>query len=138
MTKIRRTLNQFGLAATHPRAVILNCLWKRKDHPDADMVYQEVHQVIPSLSLDTVYRTLHLFASKRLLVKLALPTRRFRFDGGLEAHDHFLCTKCESITDIEPGKNYNGPFPKKVREVGQVQTLQRVYLGTCHGCIKAI
>ncbi|MDD2601149.1 MAG: Fur family transcriptional regulator [Kiritimatiellae bacterium] len=138
MKKIREELQQFGLAATHPRSVILRCLRERKDHPDAETVYQTVHQEIPSLSIDTVYRTLNLFASSGLIVHLAMPTHRFRFDGGVEPHDHFLCTTCEQIVDIEPEENDHQVFSEKVAALGQILSLQRVYLGTCHACKKAI
>jgi Fur family peroxide stress response transcriptional regulator len=136
MEAAQQTLHSSGLASTLQRASILKCLRGRTDHPDAEMVYETVHARIPSISLDTVYRTLNLFSKRGLIAQLAVPTHRFRFDGCVHEHDHFLCTRCERIEDIPRGAGATIAIPNGLRNIGAVQAVQRVYLGTCRSCLE--
>jgi len=65
-----------------------------------------------------------------------VPTHRFRFDGCLREHDHFLCTRCERIEDIESVARASAAFPDRLRHVGKVYSVQRVYLGACRSCLE--
>ena len=131
MVASRKTIQTSGLAATRQRVLILKFIQGRTDHPDAETVHQDVSCAMPSISLDTVYRALGLFTSKGLIQQLAVPTRCSRYDGCVEPHDHFLCTRCERIEDV-PGDT--SPLPEDVAKVGTVQSSQRTYIGLCHAC----
>lgn len=127
-------LKSRGLSTTRQRAAILKTMRMRHDHLDAEGVYMLLRRKMPSLSLDTVYRTLNRLAQEGLIQKLALPTHRFHFDGDLRSRDHFLCTACEKITDVELSEDASGAVPQSLDGIGHVQTLQRVFLGTCTAC----
>ena len=127
----RKIFHNAGVSATWQRALILTTLQARTDHPDAEALHQAVGVETPSISLDTVYRALSLFARNGLIQQLAVPTRRSRYDGCVAPHDHFLCTRCERIVDI-PG--VSSPLPDEVEKIGTVQSAQRTYLGLCHAC----
>ncbi len=134
MSHSHHLLKSRGIPVTRQRVLILNSMRERRDHPDAEAVFASIHAKMPSLSLDTVYRTLDLLARKGIILKLALPTHRFHFDGSVASHDHFLCTACEGIFDIEgPGAQLEF-VPEMLREIGEVHALQRVFLGACHAC----
>ena len=47
-----------GVKLTQQRLVILKEVFKRSDHPDAEMVFRAVRCKLPTVSLDTIYRTL--------------------------------------------------------------------------------
>ena len=51
-----------GLKHSRQREMIKSFLMTRKDHPTADMVYMNVRQQNPNISLGTVYRNLTLLA----------------------------------------------------------------------------
>ena len=137
MQKCYTKLKERGIASTSQRAHILKSMQIRTDHPDAEAVYTSMRANLPALSLDTVYRTLHLFAEKGLIQKLAVPTHRFRFEGRLHVHDHFLCTHCEAIIDVDCSDSPHSPVPVAVQAFGEVHVQQRVYLGICHACAAA-
>ena len=132
-----KKLRTNGLALTRKRTLILETMHGRHDHPDAEAVFGALRKRLPSLSLDTVYRTLNLFAEKGLIRQLAVPTHRFRFDGCLEPHDHFLCTQCEAVTDVRDVDAPPAPVPDALTEIGQVHARQQVFLGTCRRCAAA-
>ena len=50
-----------GLKLTHQRLVIYTELLKSLDHPSAESLYKRLEKTLPTLSLDTVYRTLATF-----------------------------------------------------------------------------
>lgn len=130
-----KQLREHGIALTSQRAYILNSMQARTDHPDVEAVYTSLRADLPALSLDTVYRTLHLFANKGLIKTLAVPTRRSRFEGRLHDHHHFLCTQCEMIADVESSESLCSTTPAAIQMIGEVHAQQRIYLGVCHACL---
>ena len=66
-----------ALKYSRQRQVIKDFLMSRKDHPTADVVYMNVRQEYPNISLGTVYRNLTLLADmgeiQRLRVRLLYP-----------------------------------------------------------------
>ena len=48
------------LKYSRQRESIKNYLYGREDHPTADMVYMDMRQEFPNISLGTVYRNLSL------------------------------------------------------------------------------
>ena len=130
----RKIFHNAGVSATWQRALILTALQARTDHPDAEALHQAVGVETPSISLDTVYRALSLFARNGLIQQLAVPTRRSRYDGCVAPHDHFLCTRCERIEDVPASASVSSPLPEEVRKIGTVQSSQQTYIGLCHAC----
>ena len=59
-----------GLKVTYQRLEIFNILANSYDHPSAEDIYKKVKPKIPTISFDTVYRTLALFDSYGLIAKV--------------------------------------------------------------------
>ena len=131
----QKTVKALGLPSTRQRSCILKTMRERYDHPDAEMVYETVHKKIPTLSRDTVYRTLALFAQEGLIVQLALPTRRFRYEGQMHEHAHFICTRCEAVLDVDVSSEAPQPIPQALADQAVVAGVQTVYIGTCRHCL---
>lgn len=72
----------------------------RSDHPTAEMVYQDVKEALPNISLGTVYRNLMLLAERGEILKLSMPDGPDRFDGNVQPHAHFLCKECGGFQDV--------------------------------------
>jgi len=83
-----------GIKLTHQRMEIFREVAQTGDHPDADQIFQRVRSRIPTVSLDTVYRTLWLLKDLGLVVPLHSSRERTRFDANLENHHHFICSQC--------------------------------------------
>mgnify|MGYP000341966070 CR=1 FL=1 len=83
------------------REAIVQYLTGRTDHPSAESVYQALRQTHPNISLGTVYRNLNLLTDIGEAVKISTPDGGDRFDGRLEPHNHFLCTKCGRLLDLD-------------------------------------
>lgn len=84
------------------REAILDFLSKRKDHPKADTVYDNVRKEFPNISLGTVYRNLTLLSDMGTIQKLAMGSGApDRFDFNSAPHYHFLCRECRKVMDLE-------------------------------------
>ena len=127
-----------ALKYSRQRESIKNYLMTTREHPTADEVYMEVKQEFPNISLGTVYRNLNLLTDIGDAVKISTPNGGDRFDGRLEPHNHFLCTKCGRLLDLELDM-------KSIEEVnrlaaenfdGIIQSSSMLFYGECSDCIK--
>lgn len=82
------------------RDLIKQNLASRYDHPTADMVYSSIREDLPNISLGTVYRNLRFLVEHGEALSLKLGNGREHFDGHVEPHYHFICTKCGAVEDI--------------------------------------
>ena len=82
------------------RELIKENLISRYDHPTADMVYNSIRQELPNISLGTVYRNLRFLVEQGDALSLKLGDGREHFDGHIEPHYHFICTRCGDIEDL--------------------------------------
>ena len=83
------------------RAAILSFLQTRKDHPTAEVVYENVRMVYPKISLGTVYRNLTLLSETGEIIRLRLGDGVDHFDADTSEHYHVICSGCGSVTDLE-------------------------------------
>ena len=82
------------------RDAILENLRARYDHPTADMIYSDMKEIMPNISLGTVYRNLSLLCETGDILKIGASTDgKERYDGHTESHAHFFCEKCGAVYD---------------------------------------
>jgi len=125
---------QAGLKVTPQRVTIYRELVKTNEHPSAEVLYEKVRQVFPSISLDTVNRTLLTLSDIGAAFTLEGSGDARRFDAGFEKHQHFRCIKCKRIVDF-----HHKPFDniKVPQDIAKKFTVLRktVYLeGICDLC----
>ena len=118
------------------REMIKSFLMTRKDHPTADVVYMNVRQQNPNISLGTVYRNLTLLADIGDIQRLRLGDGVDHFDADTSPHYHFICSDCGSVIDLEmnstdsikdiAGMNFNGSIAGHVT----------YFYGKCGNCSK--
>ena len=85
---------------TYQRHLILQELVKTKTHPSADEIYTNVRQILPRISLGTVYRNLEVLAQLGYIQKIEFAGNQKRFDGNPENHFHIVCIFCQRVDDI--------------------------------------
>ncbi len=90
-----------ALKYSRQREVIKEFLKTRKDHPTADVVYTNVREQYPNISLGTVYRNLTLLADIGEIQRLRVGDGIDHFDADVSPHYHFVCTECGSVIDLE-------------------------------------
>lgn len=126
---------QHNLKITPQRTAIFNQLRRSKNHPSADLIFQEVKKLFPNISLDTVNRTLLTFSEVGIVDVVEGHGNPRRFDPDTASHHHFYCIRCGGITDI-----FNEEYDnlKTVDEIEQrfIIFSKRVVLsGICDKCV---
>lgn len=124
-----------GLRLTHQRLEILRELVGAKDHPSAEMVFGRVRRRLPTISLDTVYRTLSTFDELGLIMRVPVTGDQGRFDADTSPHHHFVCSRCKSIYDFLWDEFDRLQLPGDSESLGRVADRRVVVRGVCNNCL---
>ncbi|WP_243367640.1 Fur family transcriptional regulator [Fundidesulfovibrio soli] len=123
-----------GLRLTHQRLEILRELVAAKDHPSAETVFGRVRKRLPTISLDTVYRTLSTFDEVGLIMRVPVTGDQGRFDADTSPHHHFVCSRCKSIYDFLWDEFDSLELPENSKALGRVDDRRVVIRGVCEKC----
>ncbi len=136
MNRLKAGLRRSGVKLTHQRLEIFREVAKSQDHPDVETIFSGVRRRVPTVSLDTVYRTLWLLIDLGLLTTLGPSRWRVRFDANLSSHHHFICRKCGMTRDFFSHKFDRLKIPGTVKTLGNVETTHIEVRGVCYRCSK--
>ncbi len=125
-----------GLKLTHQRLEIFRDVASSLEHPDAETVFQAVHTRMPTVSLDTVYRTLWMLNDLGLISTLGSRRESVRFDANPEKHHHYVCVRCGKARDFQSAELDALRLPRTVRELGSVLSTHVEARGICDRCAK--
>lgn len=125
-----------GLKLTHQRLEVFREVAASLDHPDADAIFREVRRRVPTVSLDTVYRTLWLLDDLGLVRTLGPRRDSVRFDANLEHHHHYVCVRCGLARDFESVELDALRVPEAVGKLGSVAGTHVEVRGICQRCLR--
>lgn len=127
-----------GLKLTHQRLEVFREVAASLEHPDADTLFQKVRRRVPTVSLDTVYRTLWLLNDLGLIRTLGPRRESVRFDANLEHHHHYVCVQCGLARDFESAELNALRVPEAVKRLGSVSGTHVEVRGVCETCRKRV
>jgi Fur family transcriptional regulator, peroxide stress response regulator len=96
----RDLCTQQGLAVTHQRQVIYEVMQSMHGHPSPEEVFVQVKELVPAISLATVYKNIHLFLAHGILSEVSPHHGSLRIEMKSQPHHHLVCTRCRSIQDV--------------------------------------
>jgi len=131
----QKHLKQTGLKLTHQRLEILHILMSDVNHPSAEEVYERIKPKIPTISFDTVYRTLALFECHGIVSRVHYLDDKSRYDPNTTHHYHFVCTRCKTIKDFYWSDLDELTVPTEVHRWGEINDRYLEIRGTCRDCI---
>jgi len=136
MEAFRARCREAGLKVTPQRMTVYATLLASTEHPSAEAVCREVRKIFPSISLDTVNRTLLTLNEIGMAFIVEGSGDAKRFDANLKTHQHFKCVKCKRIIDFRHEPFDEIDVPKDIRDRFTVLR-KTVYLeGFCDRCGK--
>ena len=122
------------LKVTHQRLELYRELAQAEDHPSAEMLYKRLIKKLPTLSLDTVYRTLATLEKHRLITKVQTIESQARYEAKMDKHHHAVCSRCGTITDFTWDLFDEVQVPKALVGWGKVIKRNAVLEGICKAC----
>lgn len=119
---------------TRQRMAILEVLRATDSHPTADWVYTQVRDILPKISLGTVYRNLNLLRDLGEIQELTYGSNFSRFDGNPDEHPHFYCNSCHRVYDLD----FEVELAQKAEAISgfQVERTRVEFDGVCANCLK--
>lgn len=141
--ELERRLEQFkavakaaGVKLTHQRLEIFREIASSADHPDAESVFRAVQARMPTVSLDTVYRTLRTLTDLGLITTLGPRRESVRFDANLDHHHHYVCVRCGLARDFESVELNALRIPDAMKRFGSFVATHVEIRGICKRCAK--
>lgn len=125
-----------GLKVTHQRLEIFRELLASSDHPTADMIHQRIRNKLPTVSLDTVYRTLATLSDCGLINRVNTSESLARFEVSRIRHHHLICRRCGDIKDFMWPLIDRAELPDEISNWGEIKDKNLVAYGVCSKCLK--
>jgi Fur family peroxide stress response transcriptional regulator len=131
---LSQALRDEGLRLTHQRLEVVREIAQTDQHPDVESVYRGVRARVPTISLDTVYRTLATLADLGLVTRVAATLGPTRYDANVAHHHHFVCTRCGLIRDVVDEQLDAVMAPHSASAFGTVESVEVQLRGVCIKC----
>lgn len=135
LEEIVARLRGSGCRVTPQRLAIVRFLLESALHPTAQEIYEALHPAYPTMSLATVYNTLHTLTTLGEVVAFDTGSGEMRYDvRAPRSHAHFICVRCGKVTDIEH-PDLMAQVQEAARHLSQPITGYRVdFFGVCDAC----
>ena len=127
-------LRESGLRLTHQRLEVVREVARSDEHPDVETIYLAVRERVPTISLDTVYRTLATLNGLGLVRRVAATPGPLRYDANTAHHHHFVCTRCGLIRDVDDRGLDAVRAPRSAASLGSVESIEVQLRGECDEC----
>jgi Fur family peroxide stress response transcriptional regulator len=131
----RRRCKEQGLAFTFQRQVIYEAVVDSREHPTPELIYEQVRQRIPSISLGTVYKNVKTFLDSGVLREVTLHHGSLRLESNMTPHHHLVCSSCKAIFDIDESAVEPVQLPSSELPTGfSIKQCRVEFVGECKSC----
>ena len=132
---LRSICKQHRIKVTPQRMEVFLEIIEATDHPSAEQVYERVRTRLPTISLDTVYRTLSTYDRIGLISKVYFVDDKTRFDPNTMHHHHLVCTICKDVMDFQWPELDEARLPPETESWGEPSTKLLQIMGICSNCL---
>jgi len=98
---VTNMLRDKGFKVTPQRLAIYSVLASTKAHPSAEMIFNDLQTLYPTMSLATVYKTIDILREIGLVQVLNAGEDCFRYDANMYNHPHIRCMACGRVDDVD-------------------------------------
>lgn len=135
MNNAFETLSRYNIKPSPQRMAIMTYLLEHKTHPTIEEIYKSLSPDMPTLSKTTIYNTLKLFVENGAASILTINEKTTCYDYDTSPHAHFICKKCNKVTDLFYGVENMIPSKQEI-EGNRIVDMQVYYRGICKDCLK--
>ncbi len=119
---------------TSQKQAILQWVKMAKTHPTAEEVFKGVQKKLPGIGFATVYRNLAALAKEGKIREVQFVDKKKRYEGTTHRHQHFICTDCRRIIDMELTALLNVEEAVSKLQCHSVQDYTLELTGVCAAC----
>ncbi len=139
MTEGLRTFRELcvdhGIAVTHQRQVLYETMQGMDGHPSPEEVFAAVKERIPSISLATVYKNIHLFVESGVFRELSIHHGTLRVEMNKDPHHHMVCSVCRKVADLPDDDAFGLGMQNSILPGGfLVERVSLDVIGVCPEC----
>ena len=116
------------------RNSIYQYLCGTKEHPSAEMIYNDLKGDLPNLSIGTVYRNLKQLEEIGRVIRVTSVDNHERYDANCEDHVHFVCERCGRVIDIMDADINAAKAACNLSGDAKIKHIQIVLQGICESC----
>lgn len=122
-----------GLRVTPQRQAIFRLLHDNDRHPTVDALYDAARVDMPTISLKTVYQTVHDLEALGEVALLDLGTGSVRVDANVETdHHHMVCSSCGLVRDVPRAEV--SALPARYGKDFRADAVEVIFRGVCDQC----
>ncbi len=137
LEQFKSIIKESGLKYTKQRELIVKFLYDNGGHFTPEEINDALKSTYPDMTIGiaTIYRTLTLLEESGLVTSISFGAQGKRFEFGLKKHhDHFVCTKCGTITEF-----YDEIIEKRQQEIAKKLNFKMTdhtmkLIGVCQSC----
>ena len=85
---------------TKQRAAILRAMEEGPRHMNAEEIFNNAKQILPSLALGTVDRNLNAMCEEGEIFRIPVPGQPDHYDRNPVKHEHTYCERCGELADL--------------------------------------
>ena len=135
ISELVQRLRDRGWRLTAQRRVVAEVLAGDHIHLTADAVYSRAQQLLPEISLATVYNTLNELVDMGEVLEISTGDGPKRYDpNATEAHHHLYCVGCGLLRDVNPHGAEGLALPAGEEHGFELLDVDIVFRGRCPSC----
>lgn len=132
--EIQQMLHEVGMRVTRPRVAVLTAVHEHP-HADTDSIIGAVRGVLPEVSHQAVYDSLHALTRAGLVRRIQPSGSVARYESRVgDNHHHVVCRSCGAIADVDCVVG-EAPCLEASDDRGySIDEAEVVYWGFCSNC----
>lgn len=134
MEQTIKKIKDKGYKLTPQRIAIVDFLEGSRDHPSAVDIIAQIKKQFPTVSVATVYNTIHMLKSKGELFEITIDPDKKRYDFNITPHHHIICNSCRKIENVIADYSNILKLPKKIKEHFTQTGSSINFYGICKKC----
>lgn len=128
------TCRRAGISVTPQRLAVYEALCGSFDHPSPEVLHARLRASMPTLSLATVYKSLHLLAELGVAKEVSVAgDNSRRFDANVDRHHHLVCEECHAVVDLYDATLDEVAIPKRLPGF-EPRSVHVQIVGLCAAC----
>lgn len=130
-------LKSRGYRITPQRVTIIKILHKNREHPGADEIFKQASKLYPKISMATIYNVLEVLEKEGLVKAIPVNQNTRRYDPNISAHAHFICDRCNNVSDVEVDDKFTRKMQKYFSDNDyDFTSMELILRGFCKNCMK--